>query len=186
LFVALCVLTVLKARQYGELSQKSAEMQAKIDSQQTALNQQEQKLADQQTAISIVKAGAPGVRPKVIIYHPQVAGRVDIALGELGYNVELRSNLGNPTLADKPVDTLSYGCAVTNDDLRTVAAALAKAELPIRRITIAEKNKDPNLIQLVSSAQTNLEASPLSPETISRPDKPCTIKQPAESKTAGN
>jgi hypothetical protein len=176
LFVSLSVLTVRKAKEYDQKATEYNQLKAKKDQLDKQSEEQQQQLVDKQAAINIVKAGTPGVRPNVVIYRPLIAGRVDYALGELGYSVDLRSNQGNPSLADKPVDTLSYGCAVSNEDIRTVAAALTKADLPIRRITPATKNKDPNLIQVISSAHTDLKATPLSADAISnwsRADKPC-------------
>lgn len=189
LFVSLCVLTLLKAREYNRLSQESNALRTQIRLQETELEAQTQQIADKQAAINIVKAGSPGVRPKVVIYRSVIAGRVNYALGELGYNVELRSDQGNPSLASKPVDTLSYGCAVTNEDIRTVATALTKAGMPIRRIEAAERKKDPNLIQLVASSLTVSEAVPLGMSAISgwsRTDKPCPTKLPAATRVASD
>jgi hypothetical protein len=189
LFVTLCVLTVLKAKEYARLSHESTELKAQIQSQEIELEKQKRQIAVQQLAINIVKEQSPGVRPKVVIYRSLIAGRVDDALRELGYTVELRSDQANPSLAGKPVDTLSYGCAVSNEDIRTVATALAKADLPIRRIVPAEKKKDPNLIQLVSSKQTASGADPLSMSGISgwsRTGKPCQTISPAPTKVGGD
>jgi len=185
LFVSLSVLTVRKAKEYDQKATEYNQLKTKKEDLDKQLEEQQQQLTDKQTAINIVKAGTPGVRPKVVIYRPLIAGRVDYALGELGYNVELRSAQGNPLLADKPVDTLSYGCAVSNEDIRTVATALSKANLPIRRIAAAEKNKDPNLIQLISSGRTDPKATPLSMDAIStwsRADRPCPMKPPRSAK----
>jgi hypothetical protein len=182
IFVSLCVLTVLKAKEYARLSQESNDLKAQIQSQEIESEKQKEQIDLQQLAINIKKTAQSGVRPHVVIYRTQIAGKVDDALRELGYTVQLHPELGNPLLTDKPADTLRYGCAVSNEDIRTVATALTKADLPIRRIIAAEKNKDPNLIQLVSSGLTASPAPPLGMSTISawsRTDKPCSTKGPA-------
>jgi len=150
-FAVLSLLVASKAKEYTRLSQESAQLRTTIQQQKAELEQEKEKTAVQQLAINIVKQQSPGVRPKVVVYRLAVAGPVEAALSELGYSVEQRVEQANPALANKPVDTLMYGCAVGDQDIRTVATALTKAGLLIRYIAPAERNKDPNLVQLVSS-----------------------------------
>jgi hypothetical protein len=176
-FIVLCVLVASKAREYLRLSQESEKLKT--------TNQQLQKKSDvQQLAINIVQQQSPGARPKVVVYRLAVATQVKYALDALGYFVDEKPQQANPALADKPVDTLSYGCAVSDQDIRTVATALTNAQIPIRRIAPAERNKDPNLIQLVSSPFTAATQKPLTVPEISdwtRSNKPCSPR-PANSR----
>jgi hypothetical protein len=180
IFALLSLLVASKAKEYARLSRESAQLNATIQQQKTELDEVKKRSAVQQLAINIVKQQSPGVRPKVVVYRLAVAGQVEAALTELGYSVEQRLEQANPTLANKPVDTLSYGCAVGDQDIRTVATALTKAGLLIRRIAPAEKNKDPDLIQLVSSRLTS-DQKPLKISEISawsRKTKPCPSASP--------
>jgi len=174
LFVLLSVLAAREGREYLRLSEEIR--------QQTIRLQELQKKNDvQQLAIKFVQQQSPGERPKVVVYRLAVAGQVTDALKTLGYDVEERVKQANPALADKPVDTLSYGCSVRDQDIRTVATALTNAGIPIRRIVPAERNPDPNLIQVISSGITEETQNPLSISEIStwtRSSRPCQGQQP--------
>src|SRR5215510_14452906 len=166
IFLGLSALTVRQGQKFLELSAKSADLQRRIEDQNA-------QLAVKQLAIDIVKQQNPGKRPKVVIFRPRIASDVKEAIEQLGYTVELRSALANPSLFDKPVDTLSSGCAVGSEDIRTIGTALAKANLPIKQIEPATRNRDPSLVQLVASSATNATDRPIQMESWSRPDKAC-------------
>jgi hypothetical protein len=169
IFIGLTVLAVNQGKKYIDLVAKSEQLQKEID----AKNKQ---LAVKELAISIVKEQNPGQRPEVVIFRPSIAPQVKEALEQLGYTVDLQSYRANPTLTDKSVDTLSYGCAVSNEDIRTIVTALAKADLPIRAIGPATRNRDPNLVQLVASGATSPNDPPIRMEDWSRSDKPCLVE----------
>ena len=176
MFVWFSVLAAKQISKYAALVDKSNQLQTKVNEQESKLKEQAQSLAVKQEAINIVKEQSPGGRPKVVIYRSTIAPQVKAALGELGYDVELSSYAGNPALGNKAVDTLEYGCAVRNEDIRTIAAALTRAGLPVRRIAPAMLKKDPLLIQLIASAHTDSQAPAMSASQISswnRPDQPC-------------
>lgn len=175
-FVLLCLLVASKRKEYVQLLQESKDLKSIIDQQKTEIENSKKESANQQFVINLVKQQSPGPRPKVVVYRLAVEAQVTAALKTLGYVVEDRVDQANPKLADKSVDTLTYGCAVANQDIRTVATALNNAGIPIRRIAPAEKNKDPNLIQLVSSrftADTMRRKSISDISNWARPDKPC-------------
>lgn len=173
IFIGLSVLTVEQGRKYSELSARVQGLRIRADDLQKEIGAKNAQLAVKQLAINIVREQNPGQRPKVLIFRPAIAPQVKEALEQLGYTVELRSTLANPTLTDKPVDSLDYGCAVSTEDIRTIATALGKANLPIRGIDRATRNQDPNLVQLVASSASNPTDVPINMETWSRPDKPC-------------
>jgi preprotein translocase subunit SecF len=175
-FVFLSVLVARKTVEYERLSQASANLQSQIQQQNAELDEQRKKNAVQATAIDIVKEQSPGTRPKVMVYRLAVTGQVKAALDALGYNVEQNLKMANPLLANKPVDTLTYGCAVREQDIRTVATALTKAGITIRVITRAVRNPERNLIQLVSNGGTTEDQPALTISQISawtRPGRPC-------------
>jgi hypothetical protein len=185
LFIVLSVLAASKAKEYLRLSQESEKLKATIEQQITTLQQLQVKNDVQQLAIKFVQQQSPGARPKVVVYRLAVAGQVTDALKTLGYDVEQRLQQANPALAAKPVDTLSYGCGVHDQDIRTVATALTNAGIPIRRIVSAERNPDPNLIQVISSGITAETQNPLSISEIStwtRPSRPCQGNGPLDTR----
>jgi hypothetical protein len=173
IFLWLSTLTLRQARRYSVISESVQTLQIRSDELQKEIEKKNAQLAVKQLAINIVKDQNPGQRPKVVIYRPSIAPQVKEALEQLGYSVELRSALANPNLLDKPVDALSYGCAVSTEDIRTIGTALSKADLPIRWIEPANRNKDPNLVQLVASSASNPDDPPIKMDSWSRPDKPC-------------
>jgi hypothetical protein len=173
IFLGLSALTVQQGRKYSQLSASVQGLEKKAGDLQKEIDAKNAQLEVKQLAINIVREQNPGQRPKVLIFRPTIAPQVKEALEQLGYSVELRSSLANPSLTDKPVDTLDYGCAVSNEDLRTIATALGKANLPIRWIERATRNKDLNLVQLVASSASNPTDVPINMDTWSRPDKPC-------------
>jgi hypothetical protein len=188
LFVLFSVLTAREASRYTELQDQIqtqektiAAQQSKIASQAADIEKQQQQIVVSQTAISLVKEQSPGQRPRINIYRKSIAGQVVPALRELGYVVELMSSQANPTLQDVPVDTISYGCGVRNEDIRTIAVALTQAGNPVRRIEPATRKPDPDLVQVVASLQTR--ESGLSPLTVdqikswSRPNPVCGASQ---------
>ncbi len=173
IFLGLCALTVQQGRKYSELSASVQGLQKKAADLQEEIDAKNAQLEVKQLAINIVREQNPGQRPKVLVFRPTIAPRVKEALEQLGYNVELSTSLANPSLTDKPVDRLDYGCAVSTEDIRTIITALGKANLPIRSIERATRNQKPNLVQLVASSASNPTDVPINMETWSRPDKPC-------------
>jgi len=177
LFVLFSALTIREARRYAALSEKIESQRETIAKQQKQIDEQRNQIAISGTAISFVSKSNPGPRPTVDIYRRSIAGQVVPALKELGYNVQLIPSQENPNLVEIPVDTLEYGCGVSNEDIRTIAVALTEAGLQIRRIDAATKKPDPHLVQVIASGMTR--AMGLSTMTVdqikawSRPDKPC-------------
>jgi len=151
-FVVLSVLVAQKGREYIRLSAESAQLNQTIQDQKSDLDKLKQTNDVQRLAIHFVQQQSPAELQKVVVYRLAVVDQVTAALKALGYSVDERVKQGNPALANKPVDTLSYGCGVRAQDVRTVAAALTNANIPIRRIVPAEVNREPNLIQVVSSS----------------------------------
>lgn len=173
ILVGLSALTFRQARRYSDLSERVEALQIKSDNLQKDIEAKNAQLAVKQLAINIVKDQNPGQRPKVLIYRPSIAPQVKEALEQLGYAVELKSSLAKPNLLDKPVDALDYGCAVSTEDIRTIGTALSKAGVPIRWIEPATINKDPNLVQLVASSESNPNDPPIKMDGWNRPDKSC-------------
>jgi hypothetical protein len=176
LFAVLSLLVASKAVRYAELSRNLNDLNRQIQEKTAELADLQRMNVIQQLAIKIVSQPYLGTRPKVVVYRLAVANQVKAALETLGYTVEERPQQANPLLANKPVDTLSYGCSLRNEEIRTVAVALTNAGIPIRRIVPAERNRDPDLIQLVSSNLSDDARTPFSLTAISnwnRPDKSC-------------
>ncbi len=184
LFITFSILAIREGRLSEALSDKIDSQQAQVDqlqkqieAKQKQIEAQQKQITINQTAIGYVNQQSPGPRPKVVLFRGPTMEQVLPALRELGYNVEVKTALANPNIQELPVDTLEYGCGVTNEDIRTIAVALSGAGLPIRRIAQAVKNPDPHLVQLIASGKTS--AMGLSPLTLpqikawSRPDKPC-------------
>jgi cell division protein FtsB len=176
-FAVFSILGAQKARQYIQLTQEADQLRSQIKELKQAKNNLESQNKTQQAAIDLVKQQTPGERPKVMIYRESIAPQVEAALSQLGYPPpEQKLESGNSTLASKPVDTLEYGCAIANEDIRTIAAALSQSGLPIRRIAPAQRNLDPHLVQLIASRSTNSNSPAMTVEQIknwNRPDKTC-------------
>lgn len=182
-FIAFSVLTIREARKYVTLNEKIrgqeqtiSDQQQKIAQQLQTIGEQQNRIAIGQTAIGYVSQQSPGPRPKVDLYR-KPPDQVLNALQQLGYPIEIISPQANPNLKDLPVDTLEYGCGVSNEDIRTLAVALLGTDLSVRRIGPAMKKPDSHLVQLIASRKTSEMG--LSPMTLgqikawSRPDKTC-------------
>lgn len=159
----------LLAKRKGEL----------VGAQQT-LAQLDDQIAVRNLALSVVREKQTGPRPKITFYRTSVARPINEALGQLGFRVEQSEYPGNATVRNKPVDTIIYGCAVTNSDIQTIALALthARDSLNIRRIAPAEHLKDPLLVQIVATLSTNSESPVLSADEIRawrRKTLPCSM-----------
>jgi hypothetical protein len=151
---------------------------AVIQQQKVTIGEQNQEITTKQAALGYVLQQAAGPRPKIVLYRQPATNQLLPALNQLGYaDIQVVPQQSNANLLNLPVDTLVYGCGVSNEDIRTIAVALSGAGLPIRRITVAEKKPDPHLVQLIASARTSAtNPDPMTLEQIkawSRPTKPC-------------
>lgn len=170
----------------AQLKQKRAE----LGDIQKQLDKKEAELSVKDLALSVVREKNPGPRTRVTFYRSTVAVQINEALGQLGFDVQQSDYPGNPALRQKPVDTLEYGCAVTTEDIRTIALALTnKGGLAIRRIAPAHHLKDPLLVQLIATMSTDSQQPALSPERIrlwTRQTQPCKAMNVASPRAASS
>ena len=94
---------------------------------------------------------------------------VEGALRKLGFKLE--TELGSSQLLNRAPDTIAHGSNVSEADLQDIAVALVEAGFPLRRMTKAEKQPDPNLIQIIASVRAD-QCGPLSVQEI-RAGKKC-------------
>jgi len=94
---------------------------------------------------------------------------VEAALAKLGFRLE--TELGSSQLLSRTPDTIAYGGNVSEADLQDIAVALVEAGFPLRRMTKAERQPDPNLIQIIASVRAD-QCGPLSVQEI-RAGKKC-------------
>ena len=164
LFVVLLLMAGKELRKLGELERENAEQTEKIKKNAATIAQQEKELQANNIALSAFKSQRSGPIPAITYYRLSLGPQLEEALKQLGFSppVAVKENQANQTLLDKPVDTLAYGCAVREEDIRIITAALIKAGIPIRRIEPA-KNPNPLLIQLIASAKTDSSQSQIDP-----------------------
>jgi hypothetical protein len=157
---------------------------------QKQLDQKRAELSVKDLALSVVRAKSSGPRPRVTFYRSSVADQINEALGQLGFDVRQSEYPGNPALRDKPADTLEYGCAVTAEDIQTIALALTnKGGLAIRRIAPAHHLKDPLLVQLIATMSTDSRQPALSPDQIrrwTRKTQPCKAEETTDPRVANS
>jgi hypothetical protein len=94
---------------------------------------------------------------------------VEAALQKLGFRIE--TELGSSQLLNRAPDTIAYGSNVSEADLQDIAVALVEAGFPLRRMTQAERQPDPNLIQIIASVRAD-QCGPLDVQEI-RAGKKC-------------
>lgn len=163
LFIILVVLVGREAQTYSELKGKNADLAKKNDDLNRRIEENENKLKVNNFALTAVKAQRQGPAPTVMYFRIGEKPVLAQALGQLGFNVIENSEQANPKLKGKEADTLIYGCQVSQEDLRIIAAALIKAGISIRRIAPAQKRPEPNLVQLVASPRTDPSQRPIDP-----------------------
>ena len=174
LFVVLLVMAGRELTKLGELKRKNADQIEQINKNAATIAQQEQELQAKSIALSAFKSQRSSPVPTIAYYRASLGPQLDEAMKQLGYRYEAPElvNHPNPTLSDKPVDTLVYSCAVTEHDIRLIVAALNQKGIPIRRIEPA-KNPNPLLIQLIASAKTDSNMPPVDPERWKKTTPSC-------------
>lgn len=178
IFVVLAVMASKELARLTELEQRDQALQKQIEEKEKALAKlQEQEKVSQLASGAVRDARPAGTFPRIIYFRDSERDHLQGALKQLGVTPDVQSvsyaQGENPKLAGKPVDTLAYGCAVSEQDLRLIAAALIKAGVPIRRITPAEKKPDPLLVQVIASAKTDSNGPSLDPAQVTISAKRC-------------
>jgi hypothetical protein len=174
LLIALFVMVGKELQNLNNLERLNKEQQDKIARNAQTLANQQTQLDTNNLALSAVKAQRRGPSPRIVYYRSSIGNQLLAALDQLGFstsqgNVQEETQEANVTLSGKDVDTLIYGCAVSEQDLRLIAAALNNAHIPIRRIAPAVKKRDPLLVQIVASKRTDAKAEALNLETWKKP-----------------
>src|SRR5262245_56627495 len=90
---------------------------------------------------------------------------VEGALRKLGFNVE-DAGLGQSKLIKLVPNTLGYGKLVAAQDLRDIGVALIQEGFPLKRITPAQKQPDPKLIQIYASVESDERCGLLTVEQV--------------------
>lgn len=182
IFVVLVVMVGREMAHLAELRQQDNDLQIKIGDKEKKLTELQQKQNASELAVTAVKNTRPEGALLKIMYYRDVPN-LQAALDQLGIKrVQENYAQANPTLAKKPADTLAYGCAVSEQDLRLIAAALIQAGVPIRRVTPAEKKQDPLLVQLIASIKTDSSKPPLDPAQLKITAKRCPLQNVAKAK----
>jgi len=101
---------------------------------------------------------------RIQFYRESDRAVVDKALERLGFKVD--TNLGVSRLIDARPDTIAFGTLVADQDLREIAVALVEAGFPLKRIAPAVTQRDPKLIQIYASVETDRRCGLLSVEQI--------------------
>lgn len=178
LFATLFVMVSNELKTLDHLRHQDQELQQTIKENNKKIAAQEEELAKNDLALSAFKSQHSRTVPSITYYRLSIGSQLMGALQQLGFNtpVAVREDQANPTLRDKPVDTLMYGCGVTEQDIRIIAAALIKGNIPIRRIAPATKKRDPLLVQLIASAKANSNGPSIDPASWKKPTPDCAAK----------
>jgi cell division protein FtsB len=197
LFVAAWAATLLPLAVFGYLTWQSVTMHrelVKLASETSTLQSQKSDLQQQTSALEqsvhdlneerdklqkeVTKRGTDLTAQRATTTHYRnVAGiRVQFyresdrqvvmqALSNLGFKVD--PVLAQSTLIHSAPDTIAFGKEVAQNDLREIASALVNAEFPLKRITPAERQRDPKMIQIYASASSAAKCGLLKLEDIS-------------------
>jgi hypothetical protein len=178
LFAALMVMVNKEFKTLSDLKKQSEGLQKEIDRNIGTIDQQEKELKKNELALNAFKSQHSGEAPRIMYYRSSIGPTLIGALEQLGFNptVEENVNQANPALVGKAADTLVYGCAVSEEDIRVIAAALIKAGIHIRRIAIATKKPDPLLVQLVASPKSDPNQPDIDPATWKKNSPGCAAK----------
>ena len=174
LLAALLVMVGKELRNLNYLKGLTKIQEDKIASNNQKLEDQDKELKTKNVALNAVKTQRLGPGPRIVYYRSSLGSQLLAALDQLGFstsqgNVQEETQEANVTLSGKDVDTLIYGCAVSEQDLRLIAAALNNAHIPIRRIAPAVKKRDPLLVQIVASKRTDAKGEALNLEAWKKP-----------------
>lgn len=178
LFATVFVMVSNELKTLNQLKHQDQELQQTIKDNDKKIAAQKEELAKNDLALSAFKAQHSGNVPSITYYRLSIGPQLNGALEQLGFNppVKVREDQANPALRNKPVDTLDYGCAVTEQDIRVIAAALIKGNIPIRRIAPATKKPDPLLVQLIASAKADSNGPSIDPATWKKDTPGCAAK----------
>lgn len=178
LFATLFVMVSKELKTLDHLRHQDQELQQTIKENDKKIAAQKEELAKNDLALSAFKSQHSGNVPSITYYRLSIGPQLTGALQQLGFNtpVEVREDQANPALRNKPVDSLNYGCAVTEQDIRVIAAALIKGNIPIRRIAPAIKKPDPLLVQLIASAKADSNGPSIDPARWKKATPDCAVK----------
>jgi hypothetical protein len=178
LFVALMVMVSNELKTFNDLKKQVEAKQKEIKQYELKIAAQKEELAKNDLALSAYQSQRSGEAPRIIYYRSSIGPTLIGALKQLGFNPMVEENVkqANPTLAGKAADTLVYGCAVSEQDIRVISAALIKGNIPIRRIAAATKKRDPLLVQLIASAKADSNGPPIDPATWKKNTPGCATK----------
>jgi hypothetical protein len=178
LFTALMVMVSRELKTLSDLKQQSEGLQKEIVGNQEKIEKQRQELEKNDLALNAYKSQRSGEAPKIMYYRSSIGPTVIGALQQLGFKPTVEENVqqANPALSGKAADTLVYGCAVSEQDIRVIASALIKAGIHIRRIAVARKKLDPLLVQLVASPLSDPNQPDIDPATWKKTTLGCAMK----------
>ncbi|HET8891024.1 MAG TPA: hypothetical protein VFQ41_19125 [Candidatus Angelobacter sp.] len=171
LFVGLMVMVSNELKTFNDLKKQ-------VEANKLKIAAQKEELAKNDLALSAYQSQRSGEAPRIIYYRSSIGPTLIGALKQLGFNPTVEENVkqANPALAGKAADTLVYGCAVSEQDIRVIAAALIKAGIHIRRIVVAAKKPDPLLVQLVASPVSDPNQPDIDPATWKKNTPGCAAK----------
>lgn len=159
------------------LNRDVQEAQARLDAARTELlrveaqkNKAVADLAETEGKLETQRSVAKEYRRlsniKVRFYRESDRAVVEQALLGLGFVVDAR--LGQSPLISRQPNTIAYGKSVPLDDLWDMAIALVKAGFPLKRVTPAVRQPDPELIQIYASAESDATCGLLTVELLEK------------------
>ncbi len=174
--------TLLPLVAFGYLTWQSWVLSEQVQSAQQTLEQARAALQTVQSQANQARADLEGTKValdaqkqntihyrrfagiKIRYYRPSDRALVEKALAGQGFDVE--AGLGSSALIDREPSTLGYGERVSVEDRNDIAVALVTAGFPLKAIRAAERQRDPQLLQIYASAESDRRCGPLTVDLI--------------------
>ena len=145
-----------------------ATMEARRSDLEAEIRQKETELAHKQEALQEQREISKHYRDfagiRIQFYRESDRQMVEGALEAKGFKVD--TTLGESQLIDQRPNTIAYGESVSELDLRDIAVALVENGFPLKSISKATRQRDPNLIQIIASVRADESCGILTVERI--------------------